>query len=38
VPQDKARIRAQMSAAHSVEQVDFAIDAFIRVGKQMSVI
>ena len=38
VPQDKARIRVQMSAAHSVEQVDFAIDAFIRVGKQMSVI
>ena len=38
VPQDKARIRAQMSAAHSVEQVDFAIDAFIRVGKQMRVI
>lgn len=38
VPQDKARIRTQMSAAHSLEQVDFAIDAFIRVGKQMGVI
>lgn len=38
VPQDKARIRTQMSAAHSLEQVDFAIEAFIRVGKDMGVI
>lgn len=38
VPKDQARIRTQMSAAHSLEQVDQAIDAFIRVGLEMGVI
>lgn len=38
VPQDKARIRTQMSAAHSLEQVDKTIDAFIKVGREMGVI
>lgn len=38
VPKDQARIRTQMSAAHSLEQVDQAIDAFIRVGREMGVI
>lgn len=38
VPKGQARIRTQMSAAHSLEQVDFAIDAFIEVGKEMSLI
>lgn len=38
VPQGKARIRTQMSAAHSLQQVDQAIDAFIRVGHEMGVL
>lgn len=38
VPQGQARIRTQMSAAHSLEQVDKAIDAFIEVGQEMGVI
>jgi len=38
VPQGKARIRTQMSAAHSVEQIDNAVDAFIEVGKELGVI
>ena len=31
MPQGKARIRTQMSAAHSLEDMDFAIDAFVAV-------
>lgn len=38
VPQGKARIRTQMSAAHTIEQIDHAVDAFIEVGKEMGVI
>lgn len=38
VPKGQARIRVQLSAAHSPEQVDAAVDAFVRVGKQLSVI
>ena len=38
VPQGQARIRTQMSAAHSLEQVDRAVDAFIEVGKELGVI
>jgi glycine C-acetyltransferase len=38
VPQGTARIRTQMSAGHSAEQVDRAVDAFIEVGKEMGVI
>jgi glycine C-acetyltransferase len=38
VPQGKARIRTQMSAAHSIEQIDRAVDAFIEVGREMGVI
>jgi glycine C-acetyltransferase len=38
VPKGQARIRTQMSAAHSLEQVDAAIDAFINVGKELGVI
>lgn len=38
VPQGQARIRTQMSAAHSIEQVDRAVDAFIEVGKELGVI
>lgn len=38
VPQGKARIRTQISAAHSREQLDQAIDAFVKVGKSLRVI
>lgn len=38
VPQGKARIRTQISAAHSREQLDQAIDAFVKVGKNLGVI
>ncbi|SMY32170.1 2-amino-3-ketobutyrate coenzyme A ligase [Photobacterium malacitanum] len=38
VPNGKARIRTQMSAAHTREQLDKAIDAFIEVGKEMAII
>lgn len=38
VPKGQARIRTQMSAAHSIEQLDSAIDAFIDVGKTLGVI
>ncbi len=38
VPQGKARIRTQMSAAHSTEDIDAAIAAFTAVGKKMGVI
>lgn len=38
VPQGKARIRTQISAAHSKQQLDRAIEAFVKVGKNLSVI
>ena len=38
VPQGKARIRTQMSAAHTHEHLDKAIAAFTQVGKQLGVI
>lgn len=38
VPKDKARIRVQISSAHSKEDLDFAINAFIKVGKELSII
>lgn len=38
VPKGQARIRTQMSAAHTLEQVDFAVDAFIDVGKEIGII
>ncbi|PKH03263.1 glycine C-acetyltransferase [Psychromonas sp. MB-3u-54] len=38
VPKDQARIRTQMSAAHTIEQLDYAIDVFIEVGKEMGLI
>jgi glycine C-acetyltransferase len=38
VPKDQARIRTQISAAHSKEHLDKAINAFIRIGKEMGVI
>ena len=38
VPQGQARIRVQLSAAHTTEQLDRGIEAFIKVGKSMGVI
>jgi glycine C-acetyltransferase len=38
VPKGQARIRTQMSAAHSREQLDKAIDVFIAVGTEMKII
>lgn len=38
VPQGQARIRTQMSAAHTKAQLDKAIAAFIRVGKTLGII
>ena len=38
VPEGKARIRTQMSAAHSRQDLDAAIAAFERVGKKLNVI
>ncbi|RDI56967.1 glycine C-acetyltransferase [Flavobacterium glaciei] len=38
VPKDKARIRVQLSAAHTKEHLDKAISAFVEVGKMLNVI
>ena len=38
VPKDQARIRVQLSAAHNREDLDKAIAAFIKVGKELGVI
>jgi glycine C-acetyltransferase len=38
VPKGQARIRVQLSAAHSREQLDHAIAAFTKVGKRLGVI
>jgi len=38
VPEGKARIRIQLSAAHTEAQIDIAVDAFRRVGTRLGVI
>jgi len=38
VPQDKARIRTQMSAAHTRADLEFAVAAFAKVGRSLGVI
>jgi len=38
VPQGKARIRTQISAAHTRDHLDRAIDAFVRIGRELGVI
>jgi glycine C-acetyltransferase len=38
VPRGKARIRVQLSAAHKTDQIDKAVDAFIKVGKKLNII
>jgi glycine C-acetyltransferase len=38
VPKEKARIRVQLSSAHSKEHLDKAIEAFIKIGRALMVI
>ncbi len=38
VPKEKARIRVQLSAAHELEHLDKAIQAFIEVGKALNIV
>jgi glycine C-acetyltransferase len=38
VPKGKARIRTQISAKHTPEQIDQAIAAFTTVGKELNII
>jgi glycine C-acetyltransferase len=38
VPKGQARIRVQLSAAHSTAQIERAVDAFIRVGKNLGIL
>ena len=38
VPKEKARIRVQLSAAHTKQHLDKAISAFVKVGKRLNVI
>jgi glycine C-acetyltransferase len=38
VPKDHARVRVQLSAAHSSEDVSLAIDAFGACGKALGII
>jgi glycine C-acetyltransferase len=38
VPRDQARIRVQISAAHSKEDLAFALEKFAKIGKELGVI
>ncbi|MDO5968354.1 aminotransferase class I/II-fold pyridoxal phosphate-dependent enzyme [Flavivirga aquimarina] len=38
VPKGKARIRVQLSAKHSKKQIENAINAFVKVGKELKII
>ncbi len=38
VPKKKARIRVQLSAAHSMEEIDAAVEAFVKVGTELKII
>ncbi len=38
VPKGKARIRVQLSAAHTTAQIEKAVEAFIKVGKNLGLI
>jgi glycine C-acetyltransferase len=38
VPRDKARIRVQLSAAHTTEHLEKAIAAFVKIGLKLKVI
>jgi len=38
VPKGKARIRVQLSAAHTQNNLDKAVNAFIKVGKKLAIV
>jgi len=38
VPMGKARIRTQMCAGHTLEQLDRAIEGFVAVGRELGII
>uniref|UniRef100_A0A1I8H1T6 Aminotran_1_2 domain-containing protein n=1 Tax=Macrostomum lignano TaxID=282301 RepID=A0A1I8H1T6_9PLAT len=38
VPRGKARIRVQLSAGHSAEQIDRVVGEFVRVGRELKVV
>ena len=38
VPKGQARIRVQLSAAHEIEHLDKAINAFVKIGEKLDVI
>jgi glycine C-acetyltransferase len=38
VPRGKARIRVQLSAAHTTSQIDLAVEAFIKTAKKLNII
>jgi glycine C-acetyltransferase len=38
VPKNLARIRVQISASHQQDQLDYAIESFVKVGKKLKVI
>lgn len=38
VPKGQARIRVQLSAGHKIEHLDKAVEAFVKVGKELNVI
>ena len=38
VPMGKARVRVMISANHTREDLDFALDVFTRVGKELGVL
>jgi glycine C-acetyltransferase len=38
VPQGQARIRVQVSAAHTREHIEQCVDAFTRVGKKYEIV
>jgi glycine C-acetyltransferase len=38
VPQGQARIRIQVSAAHTADQLEHAVQAFTEVGKELGAI
>ena len=38
VPKEQARIRVQLSAAHTENDLNRCIDAFVKVGKELGVV
>lgn len=38
LPKERVRICVQLSAAHTMEQLQKAVDAFVKMGKQLDVI